>query len=160
MRSQSLGDEVGQVGRSDRLQQALAMQRFEGRAVGEENVSLAPSGAGLGQHALQDLFRARAPHLDLDAVLGLESLLDGPHVLCGERGVEGQFALSPRAVEETLLAGGAGQVGNVGEGPGLSEAGEGEEYRGEREREECRRSEWEHLAAAEHAWALGTHRVA
>src|SRR5437016_13773102 len=86
------------------LEQALAIHRLQLRAVQLEGIDGEVPGARLGQRALQHLLAARAPELQLDAILLLESFGDGHRVLEVERSVDHYLPLLLRTLKNTLLA--------------------------------------------------------
>jgi hypothetical protein len=96
--------DVGDLRAVELLEETLAVERLHLRPVQLEAVDREAPGAMLGQRALQHLLAARAPQLDLDAVLLLERLDDRHRVLEVERGVDDRALLLLRSGQHALIA--------------------------------------------------------
>jgi hypothetical protein len=104
MRGDRLRRQVGDVRRVEFRQQLLARQHLHLRAVGLDHVDRMAPPLGLGDGALHDLLRDRAPQLDLHAVFLLERLGEGLRLGRRERGVKHQGALLLRLQHQALVA--------------------------------------------------------
>ena len=112
------GDELRLERRAHRLQHAFAMQRFERRRVGLDDIDLVPAGLLLGEHALQDLVGRGAPHAHLHAVPCLEGGVEHCHVLDRERCIEVEARLLARTFREARRAVRTAVERDVGNGIG------------------------------------------
>ena len=88
------------------------MQRFHRRGAGLESIGIEPSASRLDDGALQDILRAAAPQLQLDAVFGLERLAERADVLDRFGGVDIDHALLFRPGDELCDAVGTAVGGN------------------------------------------------
>src|SRR5438445_13630854 len=86
------------------LQHAFAIKRLHLRAVQLERIDSKSPGTRLGHGPLQHLLAARAPELQLDAILLLEGFGDRHRVLEIERGADDCLPLLLRTLENALVA--------------------------------------------------------
>src|ERR1700719_1911018 len=84
------------------------MARFHRRGGGLEGIGIEPAAARLDDGALQDILRATAPNLQLDAVFGLERLAERVDVLDRFGGVDIDHALLLRSGDQLSDAVGTG----------------------------------------------------
>ncbi len=94
--------EIAQCRRFYLLKQLLPMKRFHCSAARLENIRIEAAGTRLGHSALDDLFRACAPHPNLDAVFLLEGIAQNRHVLEVRRGINRDSAGFPCARNQLL----------------------------------------------------------
>ena len=101
--------------RLDRDQELLAMQRLELRGDRGEGVDRAAAGAVLVDRALHELLGARAPVLEVDAVLLAEGVAHRPHVLGDGGTVDRHHFLLLGAGDQPLRAVGPLIGGDLGD---------------------------------------------
>ena len=115
MRLDRLGRQIGGRRQIDLLQQAFPMQRFHRRRAGLEGIGIEPAAARLDDGALQDILRAAAPKVQLDAVFGLERLAERADVFDRFGGVDIDRALLFRPGDELCDAVGTAVGGDFRE---------------------------------------------
>src|ERR1700728_855405 len=98
----------------------LAPQAYHFGAGGLRNIDIVAAAAMLSDGAAQNILRAAAPELNLHAVFFLESCRDGVRVVGDGRGIERDDAFFLGAVDQALIAVGAGVACNIGDGFGRS----------------------------------------
>ena len=99
--------QIGEVGTIKLRHHLLACERLDLGGIRFYRVHAAAAAARFGQRPLHHILAERAPELDLDAVLRLESLGERRGFARRDRGVERERALRARLRDQPLLAVGA-----------------------------------------------------